>query len=95
MSRGVYFGVPLRLLFGIFVILLSPFGDAVEPRPTNLYFGVFVSLNPTANNFSSFIPPLELGVQTINNHTTVLKRLNGRNYNVNYKISDAKVRAYT
>ena len=70
------------------MILSSP-GNAAE-QPTNLYFGVFLSLHPK-NNFSSYIPPLELGVQTVNNGTNILKRLNGKNYTINYRISNAKV----
>ena len=81
----------IYLLFGVLFTVSSSPGDAVEQQE-NLYFGVFISQD-SAFDFSGFIPPLELGVETINNHTTVLKRLNGRNYNISYpKISNAKVR---
>ena len=86
-ERVQYFSL-LYLLFGVFVISSLP-GGAVA-QSTNLYYGVFITLN-RVTNFSSFIPALELGVKTINNHSTVLKRLNGRDYNISYEISNARV----
>jgi len=51
----------------------------------NLYFGVFISQD-TAFDFSGFIPPLELGVSTINNSTRVLD-----DYFIQYVISNGRV----
>ena len=57
----------------------------------SLYFGVFIS-QESDFDFSGFIPPLQLGVEKINNNQTVLKGLNGMNYFIEYEpITNAKV----
>ena len=95
----------LEILEGILLFLL--FGTTVESRPesdgasewsgngkqvtvTDLYFGVFIS-QESAFDFSGFRPPLELGVDTINNHSTTLKGLNERDYFIKYVTSNGKV----
>ena len=66
--------------------------SSAQPENRSLYFGVFIS-RETDFDFSGFIPPLELGVRTINDSQTVLKSVNGdMNYFIEYKpIADAKV----
>ena len=55
---------------------------------SNLYFGVFISQR-VRFDFSGFIPPLELGVETINNSTYL------KDYFINYlPIANAKVKYY-
>lgn len=53
---------------------------------SNLYFGVFISQDSDFD-FSGFIPPLEWGVKTIHNNTSILG-----NYFIEYRpITDAEV----
>ena len=91
----------LGILEGILLSLL--FATTMESWPesdewsgddkkavTDLYFGVFIS-QESAFDFSGFRPPLELGVGTINNHSTTLKGLNERDYFIKYVISNGKV----
>ena len=81
--------VILHFLLGMDVVISTSSGD--NPAYT-LYFGVFISQGSDFD-FSGFIPPLELGVMTINNDQTVLKGLNGMDYSIVYKpIADSKVR---
>ena len=61
-----------------------------EKAAADLYFGVFISQESTFD-FSGFLPPLELGVDTINNNSTTLKGLNERDYVIKYVISNGKV----
>lgn len=79
-------------IFGVTVSDESS-GDAEQTAKSNggLYFGVFIS-QESAFDFSGFIPPLELGVDTINNHSTILKGLNQMNYFIDYVVSNGKVR---
>lgn len=59
---------------------------------SSLYFGVFIS-QESEFDFSGFIPPLELGVKTVNSHPNVLKGVDGKNYVIEYfPIVNAKVR---
>ena len=64
-------------------------GEQINITASDLYFGVFISQD-SAFDFSGFRPPLELGVDTINNSTT-LKGLNERDYVIKYVISNGKV----
>lgn len=57
-----------------------------------LYFGVFIS-QESEFDFSGFIPPLELGIETINKHSTVLKGLDEKDYFIEYEETNAKVRS--
>ena len=66
-------------------------GDGEQANKVDLYFGVFIS-QESAFDFSGFIPPLELGVDTINNDSTALKGLDGLDYFIKYAISNGKVR---
>ena len=76
----------LCYLFGLIVAASSG-----VTNNSNLHFGVFIS-QESDFDFSGFIPPLELGVDTINNHTNVLKGLNERNYHIEFKpITNGKV----
>ena len=78
----------LSFLFGVAVIVAS--GVSGDNNTDTLYFGVFIS-QESDFDFSGFIPPLELGVDTINNGT-VLEGLNGRDYFIKYlPITNAKV----
>ena len=62
-----------------------------EPDKHPLYFGVFIS-QESDFDFSGFIPPLELGVEKINDNETTLKGVNGMNYSIEYEpITNAKV----
>ena len=64
-----------------------------ENSNVTLYLGVFVS-QVSDFDFSGFIPPLELGVMTINKNQTILKGLNGMNYYIEYKpIANGEVRS--
>ena len=67
---------------------LSASATAVPPNNTTLYFGVFITLGQF--DFSGFIPPLELGVKTIND-SKVLKDINGMNYFIQYELTNAMV----
>ena len=67
---------------------LSASATEVPPNNTTLYFGVFISR--AQFDFSGFIPPLELGVETINN-SKVLKDINGMNYFIQYELTNAMV----
>ena len=71
-------------------MVLSSSGQR-EKQP--LYFGVFISQDSDFD-FSGFIPPLELGVNTINDDRTVLKGLVNEmpDYFIEYEpITNAKV----
>ena len=60
-------------------------------KRSNLHFGVVISQEADFD-FSGFKPPLELGVETINN-STYLKGVNDKNYFIEYlPIADGKVR---
>ena len=80
----------LYLLFGITVV---PASSGVTYRNSTLYFGVFIS-QESEFDFSGFIPPLELGVKTINESESVLKGLNEMNYYIQYGLTNAKVRLH-
>ena len=70
----------------------SSSGQESENQST-LYFGVFIS-QESDFDFSGFIPPLELGVMTINENQTILKGLNEMDYFIEYEpITNAKVSA--
>ena len=76
-------------LFGIMMIsLLSASATALPANNTTLNFGVFISR--AQFDFSGFIPPLELGVQKINENQ-ILKGLNGMNYFIQYELTNAMV----
>ena len=85
---SAYLGI-LCFLFGTSLIPSSS-GDNSTAQNSTLYFGVFIS-RESDFDFSGFIPPLELGVQTINNNETVLKGLNEMNYYIQYELTNAKV----
>ena len=66
----VCFGL-LRFFFvNVVVSIVMPGGVTAEK--SNLYFGVFIS-QESDFDFSGFIPPLEWGVDTINNDTSILE----------------------
>ena len=72
----------LCFFFWIFIVSSVIPGVAAD----NLYFGVFISQDSDFD-FSGFIPPLQLGVDTINNNTNILG-----NYFIEYEpIANAKV----
>ena len=80
----------LRILCFLFGLIASTASsDALDDNST-LYFGVFIS-QESDFDFSGFRPPLELGVKTINENDTVLKRLNEMNYYIRYELTNAKV----
>ena len=84
--------VLLYCLLGVDKVVSESSGD--HPLSSPLYFGVFLSQG-TNFDFSGVIPPLELGVRTINDDQTILKGLNGMNYLIEYEpISDSKVCSY-
>ena len=76
----------LSFLFGVAIV-----SSLDTTHKSNLYFGVFIS-RESEFDFSGFIPPLELGVKTINDNDTVLKGLNEKNYYIKYVITNAEVR---
>ena len=90
---GILEGILLSLLF---VTTMESWPESDEwsgddkKTVTDLYFGVFIS-QESSFDFSGFRPPLELGVGTINNHSTTLKGLNERDYFIKYVISNGKV----
>ena len=81
----------LCFLFGISLIPSSGVLHDNSTQNSTLYFGVFIS-RESDFDFSGFIPPLELGVRTINDSETVLKGLNEMNYYIQYELTNAKVR---
>ena len=85
----------LGILFALFGVGMVPLSSGQGSGQSPLYFGVFIS-QESDFDFSGFIPPLQLGVQTINDNQTVLKGLNGgMNYFIEYEpITNAKVSAY-
>ena len=91
---GILEGILLCLLFGTTAESWPDSGewsgDDKQVTVTDLYFGVFIS-QESAFDFSGFRPPLELGVDTINNHSTILKGLNERDYFIKYVTSNGKV----
>ena len=82
----ICFGL-LRFFFVIVVVSnIMPLGG-VTAEKSNLYFGVFIS-QESDFDFSGFIPPLEWGVDTINNDTSILE-----DYYIEYKpITNGKVK---
>ena len=81
----------LYFLFEATCTLVSSSGAEVTYNKSTLYFGVFIS-QESDFDFSGFIPPLELGVKTINDNSTVLKGLNEKNYSIEYEpITNGKV----
>ena len=75
-------------------MVASSSGQQPENQST-LYLGVFIS-QESDFDFSGFIPPLELGVMTINDNETLLKGLNEMDYFIEYEpITNAKVSAAT
>ena len=74
-------------------MMISSLSASATALPANntatLNFGVFIS--QAQFDFSGFIPPLELGIRTINDNQTVLKGLNGMNYFIQYEHTNAMV----
>ena len=93
-SRSLY----LKVLFYLVEVAVMSSRVRVDSLANNsnvtLYFGVFIS-QESDFDFSGFIPPLELGVMTINDNQTILKGLNGMNYYIEYEpIANGKVRSF-
>lgn len=82
-----FLGTALYFLFEATAALSS--GDGEQTNKVDLFFGVFIS-QESAFDFSGFIPPLELGVDTINNDSTILKELGGMDYFIKYAVSNGK-----
>ena len=79
-------GVKMLLLRLCFLFGVTTLSTGVNR--TDLYFGVFISQR-VGFDFSGFIPPLELGVETINNSTCL------KDYFINYlPIANGKVKYY-
>jgi len=83
------------LLFQLLVLLFT-FATSSSPRSSQdgtdvLRFGVFISKD-SSNSFeyAGFQPSLELGFETVND-LAVLRRADGRKYQIMYNISDAMV----
>lgn len=56
-----------------------------------LHLGVFLSINSSVLSTVGFLPALEIAVETVNNHTEVLKNLNGTSYTLNVVLNDSRV----
>ena len=58
-----------------------------------LYLGVFLSMDPDDPSQESigFLPALDLAIETINNHSEVLKNLGGVSYTLDVVKSDSMV----
>ena len=76
----------LRFFFVIVVVSNIMPGGVTAEKSNQLYFGVFIS-QESDFDFSGFIPPLEWGVDTINNDTSILE-----DYYIEYEpITNGKV----
>ena len=65
-----------------------------EPETNHtLYLGVFLSIDTADPSQTSkgFLPALDLAIETINNHSEVLKNLNGVSYTLDVIRNDSKV----
>ena len=56
-----------------------------------LYLGVFLSMNSSVRSTTGFLPALDIAIETVNNHTEVLKNLNGTSYTLNMVLNDSRV----
>lgn len=81
-----YFSV-LLLIVGASVLVSS------QQNVTNhsLYLGVFLSMNSSVLSTVGFRPALDIAIETVNNHTEVLKNLNGISYTLKIVLNDSRV----
>lgn len=57
----------------------------------DLYLGVFLSMNSSVRSTAGFLPALYIAIETVNDHTEVLKNLNGTSYTLNVVLNDSMV----
>ena len=56
-----------------------------------LNLGVFFSLNSSVLPTTGFLPALDIAIESVNNHTEVLKNLNGTSYTLEMIFNDSMV----
>ena len=56
-----------------------------------LHLGVFLSVNSTEFSTIGFLPALDIAIETVNNHSEILKNLNGTSYYLNVIFNDSRV----
>ena len=58
-----------------------------------LYLGVFLSVNASdpSQDFTGMLPALDLAIETVNNHSEVLKNLNEVSYSLDVTKTDSQV----
>lgn len=67
---------------------MSGSGDASDDY-TTLHLGVFLSINSTVLSTVGFLPALDIAIDSVNNHTEVLKDLNGTSYYLKAIVTDS------
>ena len=73
-------------------LFVSSQQDANNTHALNL--GVFLSINSSVRSTAGFLPALDIAIDTVNNHTEVLKNLNGTSYTLNVILNDSRVRKF-
>ena len=83
--------------FSLWLLLVGAFLSVVPSQQQQnvsnhtLYLGVFVSMNSSVFSTVGFLPALDLAIETVNDHTEVLKNLNGVSYRLDKVLNDSQV----
>ena len=76
------------------ILRVSLFVSCQQQNANNSYtlnLGVFLSVNSTVQSTVGFLPALDIAIETVNNHTEVLKNLNGTSYYLKVVFNDSRV----
>ena len=85
--------VPMKC-FSLLLLIVRAFLFVSSQQDANthtLHLGVFLSINSSVRSTAGFLPALDIAIDTVNNHTEVLKNLNGTSYTLNVILNDSRV----